>query len=290
MRRVADATVPLLDVRDLVIDFSIEGGVVHAVRGISFSIEPGRILGLVGESGSGKSATGKAIMRLLGDTTAVVSGEVRFAGEELLAAAADRMRRLRGAEIATIFQDPLSSLHPSYRVGAQIAEAYRVHHRVSRAAAARRAVELLDLVGIAEPRRRAQEYPHRFSGGMRQRVMIAMALSCRPRLLIADEPTTALDVTVQAEILDLIGDLSTQLGSAVLFITHDLGVVAELCDDVVVLHDGEVQETGGVYQLFESPQSSYTRSLLAATPRIDRDIGTTLRTVREDRAHPERKR
>jgi peptide/nickel transport system ATP-binding protein len=259
-----------LEVRDLRIHFPTDDGVVKAVDGLSFVLERGRTLGIVGESGSGKSVTSLGIMGLHRGP-ADVSGEVWLDGEELVAASKDHVRRLRGAKMAMIFQDPLSSMHPQYKIGAQIVEAYRLHNDVTKAVAHRRAIELLDRVGIPEPSRRVNDYPHQFSGGMRQRAMIAMALSCDPQLLIADEPTTALDVTVQAQILDLIRDLQKEFGSAVIVITHDLGVVAELADDILVMYAGRAVEHAPSDAIFRTPEHPYTWGLLSSMPRMDRE-------------------
>ncbi|MFF3764976.1 ABC transporter ATP-binding protein [Streptomyces sp. NPDC001922] len=265
-----------LDVRDLRIHFPTEDGLVKSVDGLSFQLEKGKTLGIVGESGSGKSVTSLGIMGLhkvgqYGRGRAQISGEIRLAGKELLSADPEEVRRLRGREMAMIFQDPLSALHPYYTIGAQIVEAYRVHHDVDKKTARRRAVELLDRVGIPEPKARVDSYPHEFSGGMRQRAMIAMALVNNPELLIADEPTTALDVTVQAQILDLIRDLQKEFGSAVIIITHDLGVVAELADDILVMYGGRCVERGPAEKVFYEPQHPYTWGLLGSMPRIDRE-------------------
>jgi peptide/nickel transport system ATP-binding protein len=259
-----------LEVRDLRIHFPTDDGLVKAVDGLSFSLERGRTLGIVGESGSGKSVTSLGIMGLHRGP-ANLSGEVWLDGEELISAGADRVRRLRGQKMAMIFQDPLSSMHPQYTVGAQIVEAYRVHNDVPKAVALRRAIELLDRVGIPEPSSRVNDYPHQFSGGMRQRAMIAMALSCNPELLIADEPTTALDVTVQAQILDLIRDLQQEFGSAVVIITHDLGVVAELADDILVMYAGRAVEHAPSEEIFRAPEHPYTWGLLSSVPRMDHE-------------------
>jgi peptide/nickel transport system ATP-binding protein len=257
---------PLLDVRDLRVHFPTEDGVVKAVDGLSLQLERGRRLGIVGESGSGKSVASLAIMGLHQPGTARISGEIWLDGRELVSAEPEQVRKLRGRTMAMIFQDPLSALHPYYTVGHQIVEAYRCHHDVSKPAARQRAVELLDRVGIPQARSRVDDYPHQFSGGMRQRVMIAMALSCNPDLLIADEPTTALDVTVQAQILDLIRDLP----AAVLVISHDLGVVAEVADDILVMYAGRAVEYGTASEVFSSPQHPYTWGLLGSMPRWDR--------------------
>ncbi|MFT2018889.1 ABC transporter ATP-binding protein [Streptomyces sp. 796.1] len=273
--RSADSGV-FLDVRDLKIHFPTEDGLVKSVDGLSFQLERGKTLGIVGESGSGKSVTSLGIMGLhtvgqYGRGKAQISGEIRFDGTDLLAANPDTVRRLRGREMAMIFQDPLSAMHPYFTVGAQIMEAYRVHHDVDKKKARRRAIEMLDRVGIPQPDRRVDDYPHQFSGGMRQRAMIAMALVNNPELLIADEPTTALDVTVQAQILDLIRDLQKEFGSAVIVITHDLGVVAELADDILVMYGGRCVERGPAEQVFYEPQHPYTWGLLGSMPRIDRE-------------------
>jgi peptide/nickel transport system ATP-binding protein len=262
-------------VNGLTVDFPTVGGEVRAVDGLSFTLDRGRTLGLVGESGSGKSATALAVMGLLRPDTnpasrARVTGEVRLDGEELIGADAARVRSLRGKAMTMVFQDPLSALHPYFSVGDQIAEAYRVHNAGSRRAARERAAELLGRVGIPLPRKRARDYPHQFSGGMRQRVMIAMALANNPDLLIADEPTTALDVTVQAQILELIADVQQEFGSAVLLITHDLGVIAGTADDVVVMYAGRAMEAGTVDEAFAAPRHPYTWGLLGSTPRLDK--------------------
>ncbi|MGW4468339.1 ABC transporter ATP-binding protein [Nonomuraea sp. NPDC004354] len=253
----------LLDVRGLGVSF----GGLRAVQDVGFSLDRGRTLGIVGESGSGKSVTSLALMGLhLG---AEVTGSVVFDGQELVGAQEETLRRLRGRRMAMIFQDPLSSLHPYYTVGEQIAEAYRLHFGASRRVAAARAVETLAEVGIPSPRERAGDHPHRFSGGMRQRVMIAMALACEPDLLIADEPTTALDVTVQAQILELISRLQADRGLAVIMVTHDLGVIARVADEVLVMYGGRVAERAGADALFDASRHPYTRGLLDSLPRLD---------------------
>jgi peptide/nickel transport system ATP-binding protein len=261
---------PFLDVRDLRVHFPTADGVVKAVDGLSLQLDRGRRLGVVGESGSGKSVTALSIMGLHRAGTARISGEIWLDGQELVSADPEQVRKLRGRSMAMIFQDPLSAMHPYYPVGHQIVEAYRLHHDVSKQAARQRAVELLDRVGIPQARSRFGDYPHQFSGGMRQRAMIAMALSCNPALLIADEPTTALDVTVQAQILDLIRDLQAEFNSAVVIITHDLGVVAELADDILVMYAGRAVEYGPAREVFSSPQHPYTWGLLGSVPRWDR--------------------
>jgi len=260
----------LLDVRDFKIHFPTDDGLVKAVDGVTFSLERGRTLGIVGESGSGKSVTNLGIMGLHHGTRAKISGHIFLDGEDLVPAPPARVRELRGSKMAMIFQDPLSSLHPYYTVGSQIAEAYLIHNDVSKKAARQRAIDMLDRVGIPHPQTRVDDYPHQFSGGMRQRAMIAMALCCDPQLLIADEPTTALDVTVQAQILDLIADLQHEFGSAVIIITHDLGVVAELADDVLVMYAGRMAEYGSKKDIFENPGHPYSWGLLGSMPRLDR--------------------
>jgi peptide/nickel transport system ATP-binding protein len=267
----AAASTAFLDVRDLRIHFPTDDGVVRAVDGLSFALARGRTLGIVGESGSGKSVTSLGILGLHTYSGARVSGQVFLDGDELIGQSKEFVRRLRGAKMAMIFQDPLSAMHPYYTVGAQIVEAYRIHNDVSKKAARTRAIELLARVGIPEPAARVDAYPHQFSGGMRQRAMIAMALSCNPQLLIADEPTTALDVTVQAQILDLIRDLQSEFGSAVIIITHDLGVVAELADDLLVMYGGKAVEQGSAQSVFGHPEHPYTWGLLSSMPRMDRD-------------------
>ncbi|HVV29736.1 MAG TPA: ABC transporter ATP-binding protein [Mycobacteriales bacterium] len=254
----------LLEVEDLTVAFGTEDGVVQAVRQASFQLDAGRTLAIVGESGSGKSVTAQTVMGLTRDAT--TSGAVRFDGRDLLTLAQPDLRRLRGAQLAMIFQDPLSSLHPLYSVGWQIAEVIRAHTDQGRRQARRRAVELLGEVGIAQPARRAGDYPHQFSGGMRQRVLIAMSLALRPRLLIADEPTTALDVTVQAQILALLARLQREYGLALLMITHDLGVVAQVADDIAVMYAGAVVERADRFRLFASPHHPYTQGLLDSIP------------------------
>lgn len=259
---------PLLRVDELRISVpQARRQLVQITHGVSFEIARGGTLGLVGESGSGKSMTSLAIMGLL-PKGAKATGSVRFRGKELLGAGSGMMRRIRGAEIAMIFQDPLSSLNPYYTVGNQIMEAYRAHNRATRAEAYALTREAMERVGIPRVSETIQQFPHQFSGGMRQRIMIAMALVCRPSLVIADEPTTALDVTVQARVLDLIRQLQDETGAGLLFITHDLAVVSTMTRDVVVLRDGSVQEQGATRDVFTDPQSEYTRMLLKATPRL----------------------
>jgi len=267
-----------LSVRDLRVHFPTADGLVKSVDGLSFDVRRGEILGIVGESGSGTSVTSQAILGLHKGSRARITGEVWLDGKELVSASEEEMRALRGDKMAMIFQDPLSALHPFYRVGDQITEAYRVHNHVSKAVAHKRAIEMLDRVGIPNPDKRFSDYPHQFSGGMRQRAMIAMALVCDPTLLIADEPTTALDVTVQAQILDLMKSLQTEFNSAIILITHDLGVVAETCDHVVVMYGGQCVEAGTVNDLFYEPEMPYAWGLLTSMPRLDR--------TRQDRLQP----
>jgi peptide/nickel transport system ATP-binding protein len=267
---------PLLEVEDLQVHFETEDGLVKAVDGISYSVDRGQTLGIVGESGSGKSVSSLTVMGLTRARSARISGTVRFDGKDLLNASDEELRRIRGDEIAMIFQDPLSSLHPFYKIGTQITEAVRAHRDVSKAQAWDRAVEMLDLVGIPEPRKRADAYPHEFSGGMRQRAMIAMALSNDPKLLIADEPTTALDVTVQAQILELIERLQREFDTAVVVITHDLGVVAEMADDIAVMYAGRMVEHAKAQAIFAAPQHPYTWGLLSSIPRLDTPRGDEL--------------
>jgi peptide/nickel transport system ATP-binding protein len=264
----ADNPDALLTVRDLSISFQTDHGEVPVTRNIGFSIRPGERLGVVGESGCGKSVTGLSLLRLLPTSMSHVSGEVLFRGHNLLMLPERQMRPIRGREIAMIFQEPMSALDPVFSVGHQIAEAYLSHFPVSRAEAHERAVEALDQVGIALPQRRYHEYPHQLSGGMRQRVMIAMALICKPKLLIADEPTTALDVTVQAQILTLLRDVSERSGAALLLITHDLGVVAETCTRMLTMYAGEIVEDAMVDDVLVRPRHPYTSGLLRSLPRL----------------------
>jgi peptide/nickel transport system ATP-binding protein len=262
--------VALLEVTDLKVHFKTDDGIVKAVDGVSYTVERGRALGIVGESGSGKSVSSLTVMgltRFAGN--AEITGSIVFDGKDLLSATDEEMRRLRGNDVAMIFQDPLSSLHPFYRIGDQLVEAIRAHREVPKAKAMERAVEMLGLVGIPEPRRRVDSYPHEFSGGMRQRVMIAMALINDPKLLIADEPTTALDVTVQAQILELIARLQRELDTAIVMITHDLGVVAEVTDEIGVMYAGRIVEYADKESIFASPEHPYTWGLLKSIPRLD---------------------
>jgi oligopeptide transport system ATP-binding protein len=282
---------PLLEVSDLSVHFDTEDGTVIAVDGVSFSVNPGETLGIVGESGSGKSVTSLAVMRLIKIPPGrIASGSIRFAGQELLAASDDEMRRLRGKDVAMIFQDPMTSLNPVLTIGRQITEALELHLGMAPHAARRRAVELLALVGIPSPERRIDDYPHQFSGGMRQRAMIAMAVSCNPKLLIADEPTTALDVTIQAQILELIDRLRSELGMAVIIITHDLGVIAGMADRVFVMYAGRVVESGPTEAIFVDPRMPYTIGLLRSIPRLDDPYDRQLSPIPGTPAEPGRAR
>jgi peptide/nickel transport system ATP-binding protein/oligopeptide transport system ATP-binding protein len=270
----------LLSVRDLRTWFYTDQGVARAVDGVSFDVHPGETLGIVGESGCGKTVTSLSVLGLLPQPPAKIEdgSSIRFQGTELVGAGERKLRALRGNDIAMIFQEPMSSLNPVYTVGNQIIEALRLHRGMDRKAARSEAVRLLAEVGISNPERRVDEYPHQLSGGMRQRVMIAMALSCEPKLLIADEPTTALDVTIQAQILELLADLRGRRGMAVMLITHDLGVVAEVCDRVVVMYAGQVVESGTVHEIFADPRHPYTRGLLDSLPSVD-DPGQRLASI-----------
>ncbi len=270
----------LLNVRDLVSAFDTDKGQVRAVDGISFELEKGRTLGVVGESGCGKTVTAMSIVDLLPKPSGqILDGSIRFNGDELVGADKERMQRLRGNEIGVIFQEPMTALNPVHRIGRQITESLKLHHKMESRQALQKVVELLELVGIPAPERRVIEYPHQLSGGMRQRVMIAIALCCEPDLLIADEPTTALDVTVQAQILNLISRMQDELGMAVMLITHDLGVIAEQCDEVVVMYAGRIVERAPVEELFANPRHAYTRGLLASIPRLESQRKTQLPTI-----------
>jgi peptide/nickel transport system ATP-binding protein len=256
-------------VEDLRVTFPTDGGLVHAVDGISYSVDTGKKLGIVGESGSGKTVSSLTTMGLTRRQGAQVSGQIFFEDKDLVELKDDQLRRMRGNDIAMIFQDPLSSLHPFYKVGWQLIEAVQMHRDVSKQAARDRAIDLLELVGIPDPHKRVDQYPHEFSGGMRQRAMIAMALANEPKLLIADEPTTALDVTVQAQILELLQDLQDRVGMAIIIITHDLGVVAEITDEICVMYAGRIVERAATNRIFDSPQHPYTWGLLKSIPRLD---------------------
>jgi oligopeptide/dipeptide ABC transporter ATP-binding protein len=274
---------PLLEVKDLKTEFILRQGVVHAVNSVSFSLQPGEVLGIVGESGCGKSVTALSIMRLLEGTTGrIINGQVLFHDEgrvrDLVTLSREEMQHVRGNKISMIFQDPMTSLNPVLTVGYQIMEPLKIHSRLSEKQALAEAVRLFDRVGIPEPALRLKDYPHQFSGGMRQRVMVAMAAACRPKLLVADEPTTALDVTIQAQILDLIRDLKEAFGTAVIIITHDLGVVAEMADQVAVMYAGNIVEYGPVHGIFNAARHPYTRALLSSIPRL-RDWPERLTTI-----------
>ncbi|MGO8801908.1 ABC transporter ATP-binding protein [Candidatus Binatus sp.] len=270
---------PLLEVKSIRTSFFTEAGEVRAVDGVSFSVAPGKLMGLVGESGSGKTASVLSIMRLLPESARIVGGEIIFEDQDLLKLSEPEMRHVRGARIAMIFQEPMTSLNPVFTIGSQIGEAVRLHQQTARAETRNRTIEALRMVGIADPERRIDDYPHQLSGGMRQRVMIAMALSCNPRLLIADEPTTALDVTIQAQILDLIRELQVRLGLAVILVTHDLGIVAEYADDVTILYAARVMEQAPSAELFRNPLNPYTRGLLESIPGMDRNRQRRLQAI-----------
>ena len=261
----------LLEVRDLTIHFDTEDGLVEAVDGVTFTVRSGEILGVVGESGSGKSVTALALLRLIRPPGRIVKGAVRFEGTDLVGQSEDEMRAVRGTRIAMVFQSPRTALNPVLTVGRQISRLFELHQGASRAEGRARTIEMLKLVGISEPERRARQYAHQLSGGMCQRVMIAMALATSPRLLLADEPTTGLDVSIAAQILDLLRDLGRRTGASILLITHDLGVVAEVCDRVVVMHAGQIVEVGAVRAIFARPLHPYTQALVRSIPRIDRD-------------------
>jgi peptide/nickel transport system ATP-binding protein len=271
----------LLEVENLQTHFRTPDGVVRAVDGVSFQVGEGETLAVVGESGCGKSVTANSILRLIPEPAGRIAGAIRFQGIDLLKLDERAMRDIRGNDISMIFQEPMSSLNPVLTVGRQLGETLRLHQGLKRQAAEDRAVEMLNLVGISEARRRVREYPHQFSGGMRQRVMIAMALACNPKLLIADEPTTALDVTIQAQILDLMRDLKRRVGAAIILITHDLGVVAEVADRVMVMYAGRKVEEAPVAQLFHSPRHPYTQGLLAAVPKLGSSVAGTATRLAE---------
>jgi oligopeptide/dipeptide ABC transporter ATP-binding protein len=270
---------PLLEVKDLRASFRTEDGIVRAVDGVSFTVGEGEVVGIVGESGSGKSVTMLSVMRLIADPNVIYSGEILYKGRDLMGLSKDAMREVRGEEISMIFQDPMTSLNPVYSVGWQIEEQLNEHYDLGKGRARRRAIELLSQVGIPRPEQRIDDYPHQFSGGMRQRVMIALALSCNPDMLIADEPTTALDVTIQAQILELIKNLKRDFGSAVVLITHDLGVVADIADRILVMYAGRIVEQGNKEQIFYDPQHPYTWGLLGSIARLDRPKARRLTAI-----------
>ena len=270
---------PLLEVKDLRTSFFTEAGEVRAVDGVSFTVDSGKLMGIVGESGSGKTATALSIMRLLSENARVVGGSIIFEGRDLIRISEAEMRTIRGAQIAMIFQEPMTSLNPVFTIGSQIGEAIRLHQRTSRRETRDRTIEALRMVGIADPEHRIDDYPHQLSGGMRQRVMIAMALACHPKLLIADEPTTALDVTIQAQILELISELQERFGLAVILVTHDLGIVAQYADDVTILYAARVMEQAPAAELFRNPLNPYTRGLLDSIPGIGGHRHARLRAI-----------
>src|SRR6202047_253604 len=270
---------PLLEVKDLRTSFFTDAGEVRAVDGVSFAVAPGKLMGLVGESGSGKTASVLSIMRLLPERARVIGGAVLFKGRDLLSLSEPKRQELRGTKIAIIFQEPMTSLNPVFTIGSQIGEAVRLHQHTSRRETLERTIEALRLVGIADPERRVNDYPHQLSGGMRQRVMCAMALACERKLLIADEPTTALDVTIQAQILDLIRELQVRLKLAVILVTHDLGIVAQYADDVTILYAARVMEQAPSAELFRNPLNPYTRGLLESIPGADGHRHHRLRAI-----------
>ena len=265
----------LLSVENLQVQFQTKKGINTAVDGVSFSVEKGRILGIVGESGCGKSVTSMSILQLLGSNARISGGSIKLDGKELIGLPEKEMCRIRGNDIAMIFQDPMTALNPTLTIGTQLMEPIMLHQNCGKKEAWTRAVDVLKRVGIAAPEKRMKEYPHQLSGGMRQRVMIAMAVSCEPRLLIADEPTTALDVTIQAQILELMCELREKMGTAIMLITHDMGVVAETADDVLVLYAGKAVEYGSIEDIFERPKHPYTQGLLNSIPRLDEDVAVS---------------
>lgn len=277
----ATDSAPLLSVRNLEAGFDTDAGFVNAVDGVSFDVQRGRTLGIVGESGCGKSVTAFSIMRLLPQPMGrITGGEILLDGTDLADSSLDEMRKLRGSDISMIFQEPMSALNPVQRIGKQLGEVFQIHRpEMSAKEIVAASIELLDKVGIPAPEVRVSEFPHQLSGGMRQRVVIAMALALKPRLVIADEPTTALDVTIQAQILELMKSFQKEMGMSIVMITHDLGVIAETCDDVVVMYAGRVAEKGSVTQIFENPQHRYTRGLLDSIPRLDTERKTVLPTI-----------
>ena len=268
----------LLEVKDLRTSFFTDAGEVKAVNGISFQLDRGKVLGIVGESGSGKSVTAYSIMQILASTGKIVSGSIKLDGEELVGCGEKAMKAVRGNKISIIFQDPMTSLNPTYTIGHQLMEAILLHTNRNKQQARERAVEMLRLVNINEPEKRMKQYPFEFSGGMRQRIMIAMALACEPDILIADEPTTALDVTIQAQILELMKSLQEELGMAIIMITHDLGVVAQMCDEVIVMYAGSICEQGTADEIFYNPRHEYTKGLMRSIPTAD-TAGTKLRPI-----------
>ena len=268
----------LLQVKDLYTSFFTSSGEVKAVNGVSFNLEKGKVLGIVGESGSGKSVTAYSILQILTNPGRIVSGSIKLKGQELVGCSKETMQKIRGNQISIIFQDPMTSLNPVFTIGNQLMEAILLHTNRNKEEAKARAIEMLKLVGINEPEKRIGQYPHEFSGGMRQRVMIAMALACEPDILIADEPTTALDVTIQAQILDLMKELQKKLGMAIILITHDLGVVAEMCDDIIVMYAGQISERGTADDIFYNPKHEYTKGLLKSIPTVQ-DVKQRLKPI-----------
>ena len=262
---------PMLEVKDLHTSFFTPAGEVRAVNGVSFNLDHGKVLGIVGESGSGKSVTAYSIMQILEKTGKIVSGSIKFNDQELVGAGEKVMKTIRGNKISIIFQDPMTSLNPTYTIGKQLMEAIILHTNRNKKEAKERAIEMLRLVNINEPEKRMNQYPFEFSGGMRQRIMIAMALACEPDILIADEPTTALDVTIQAQILELMQSLQKELGMAIIMITHDLGVVAQMCDEVIVMYAGSICEQGTADEIFYNPKHEYTKGLMRSIPTVDND-------------------
>ena len=260
---------PMLQVKNLCTSFNVDAGEVRAVNGISFNLDKGKVLGIVGESGSGKSVTAYSIMRILVEPGKIVGGEILFNGEDIVKYSKKQMREFRGKRVSIIFQDPMTSLNPTFTIGNQLREAILLHTDRNRAEANARALEMLQLVGVNEPEKRLKQYPHELSGGMRQRVMIAMALACEPDILIADEPTTALDVTIQAQILELMKDLQKKMGMAIIMITHDLGVIADMCDEIIVMYAGRDCERGTVDEIFYNPRHEYTKGLLRSIPTLN---------------------
>ncbi len=263
------SNMPLLQVKNLSTTFDVDAGEVRAVNGISFNLDHGKVLGIVGESGSGKSVTAYSIMRILVEPGRITGGEILYNGENIVNYTEKQMRQFRGKRVSIIFQDPMTSLNPTFTIGSQLREAIMLHTGRNRRQANGRALEMLQLVGVNEPEKRLKQYPHELSGGMRQRVMIAMALACEPDILIADEPTTALDVTIQAQILELMKDLQKKLGMAIIMITHDLGVIADMCDEIIVMYAGRVCERGTVDEIFYNPRHEYTKGLLRSIPKLD---------------------
>lgn len=267
----------LLSVENLQTSFFTSSGEVKAVNGVSFNLDKGKVLGIVGESGSGKSVTAYSVLQILSNPGKIVDGSILFKDQELVRCSKEAIQSIRGNKISIIFQDPMTSLNPVFTIGNQLIEAILLHTDRNKAQAKERAIEMLKLVGVNEPEKRIRQYPHEFSGGMRQRVMIAMALACEPDILIADEPTTALDVTIQAQILDLMKDLQKKLGMAIILITHDLGVVADMCDEIIVMYAGEVSERGTADEIFYNPKHEYTKGLLKSIPNVSKE---------KERLHP----